>query len=289
MKPSLEEFVAYLRSEKGVSPHTVEGYSRDVNGFADFLQKQGILTPSKVTQEALISYLSLLKSKNYASSSLSRALIAIKVFFRFLKREQIIEKDITQALESPKVWQLIPEVLTLEEIESLLKQPDTAHFTGARDKALIEVLYASGLRVSELCGLKINDVDDTYVRVLGKGGRERLVPLGKKAIEAIDSYLVTFRDQFEGDYLFVTQRGKPLDRTAVWKLIKGYGKSAGITKNISPHTLRHCFATHLLDNGADLRVIQEMLGHANIATTDRYTHVSPARLKEAFSKFHPRK
>ncbi|NGX53653.1 MAG: Tyrosine recombinase XerD [Chlamydiae bacterium] len=289
MDDSVSDFIAYLRSEKGLSANTVDAYQRDVNTFGDFLKKKGRTDFLGATQEEIVAHLSRLKKQDYASASISRALIAIKVFFRFLKREGLVEKDISHTLETPKIWQLIPEILSTQEIDRLLAAPDPETFLGARDRALLEVLYASGLRVSELCGLTIYDVDDTYVRVLGKGNKERLVPIGKKAIGAIDHYLLHFRDQFSGDRLFVTRHGKPIHRVSVWKRVKEYAKIAGITKSISPHTLRHSFATHLLDQGADLRVIQEMLGHSNISTTDRYIHVSQRKLKEAFSKYHPRK
>ena len=228
-----------------------------------------------------------MKEKNHASSSLSRYLISLKVFFRYLKKEKIISSDPTIHLENPKLWQLIPEVLSLEETEKLLNMPDPSCFLGARDHAILSVLYASGLRVSELCGLNLIDVSEDHVRVKGKGNKERIVPIAQVALSRIDHYLKEFRKDKE-EALFITQRGKRIDRIAVWERIKWYAKKAGIEKNISPHTLRHSFATHLLENGADLRVIQEMLGHANIATTDKYTHISHKHLQNAFSKFHPR-
>ncbi len=287
----LLDFIVYLRSEKGLSSNTVEAYQRDLTSFFKVVKSHGIECINIINQEEIIAFLSWMKEKRYASASISRALIAIKVFFRFLLREKILVKNPAETLESPKLWQLIPEVLSQAEVEKLLAQPDPQTFAGARDRAILEVLYASGLRVSELCGLSIHDVDDTYVRVLGKGQKERLVPIGKKALIAVDYYLVNFRDQFDSrnePALFVTRQGKRIDRVSVWKMIKEKAKDAGIVKSISPHTLRHSFATHLLDHGADLRVIQEMLGHSNIATTDRYTHVSQRRLQETFSKFHPR-
>ena len=191
-----------------------------------------------------------------------------------------------------KIWQLIPEVLSCTEMVSLLEAPDKDTLIGSRDKAILEVLYACGLRVSELCSLKIYDVDDVYVRVLGKGMKERVIPIGEAAIQAIDHYLHHYRSQYDSEKLqelFVSTRGKPLDRIQVWKMVKGYAKKVGIVKNISPHTFRHSFATHLLDNGADLRVIQEMLGHASISSTDRYTHISKSHLQQSFEAYHPRK
>ncbi len=238
----------------------------------------------------IVSFLEHLKEKKFASSSISRMLIAIKVFFRFLKKEGIVTSDLACYFETPKIWQLIPEVLQLEEIELLLAQPKIEDRIGARDRAILELMYATGMRVSELCGLCLNDLSDTFVKVRGKGSKERMVPVGKKAIEAVDAYLICFRGESreENGPLFVTSSGKRIDRMTVWKQIKMYAKKAGITKDISPHTLRHSFATHLLERGADLRLIQDMLGHEDIGTTDRYTHVTGGRLKAAFKTFHPR-
>lgn len=280
MHTLLSDFIVYLRSEKGLAQNSIEAYGRDIGGFLEKFS-------SPFHQDQLIQHLSFLKAQGYASTSVARMLISLKVFFRFLYREKIIERDISQSMESPKLWQLIPEVLTLEEVERLLNAPSTQTYLGARDRAILEVLYASGLRVSELCGLTLYCVGDDALRVLGKGGKERVVPVGKKALNALDHYLC-FRDQFSSERLFLSQKGKPLDRVAIWRMVKHYAKQGGIQKPISPHTLRHSFATHLLENGADLRVIQEMLGHASIATTDRYTHVTASRLHSSFSQFHPR-
>lgn len=290
MERDLNDFIVYIASERGLAQNTIEAYQRDADAFMVFLRQNHVLAWSDVTQQNLIAFLENLHQHNYAVSSISRALMAIKVLFRFFKREEIVSENPTVYLENPKLWQLIPNVLTNREVEDLLQQPDEASMIGARDKAILEVLYACGLRVSELCSLKIYDVDDTFVRVHGKGGKERVVPIGKKAIEAIDRSL-SFRDKGEDgreSWLFVSKSGQQIDRTMVWQMVKRYAKQAGITKSISPHTLRHSFATHLLDNGADLRVIQEMLGHSSISSTDRYTHISHTRLQEAFHAFHPR-
>jgi integrase/recombinase XerD len=280
----IADFISYIASEKGLAVNTIEAYKRDLDNFTAFLQG---ISFSSVTSLQIIAYLSHLKQKGYASSSICRALMAIKVFFRFLTREGFIPSNPALYLESPKLWQLIPEVLSFEEVEKLLNQPDTEELPGARDKAILEMLYASGLRVSELCSMDLYSVDDTMVRVMGKGGKERMVPIGESAIKSLDHYL-SFLDGVEQKALFVNDKGKRISRNFVWKMIKDYAKKAGIAKNISPHTLRHSFATHLLDNGADLRIIQEMLGHASIGSTERYTHVSQSRLQEAFELFHPR-
>jgi integrase/recombinase XerD len=292
MQTILSDFISYIASEKGLAINSVEAYRRDIQAFFDSLEQQGITSIKEVEQQHILCFLAQKKAENYATASICRALIAIKVLSRFLKREGIATSDIALYLETPKLWQLIPNVLSCEEVESLLAQPNTETPLGARDKAILEVLYASGLRVSEICTLKIYDVDDTFVKVMGKGRKERLVPIGKKALEAVDHYLGNYRSLWDSDKqpaLFVTKQGKSIDRISVWKLTKDYAKKAKILKNISPHTLRHSFATHLLDNGADLRVIQEMLGHANISSTDRYTHISRTRLQASFDAFHPRK
>jgi len=281
MDEIFHDFLSYLRSEKGLSPHTIEAYGRDVKFFL-------ISFPLPIKQEDIIQHLAYLKKQAFASSTVVRALMSIKVFCRFLRREGVLEQDVAQAIESPRLWQLVPDILTIEEMELLLNIPDSETYAGTCDRAILEVLYASGLRVSELCALTIYSIDDEAVKVLGKGGKERVVPIGKKALTAVDRYLC-FREHLPNEKLFLTQKGRPIDRVSIWKMVKNYAKKAGIAKDISPHTLRHSFATHLLEMGADLRIIQEMLGHSSIATTDRYTHVNAFRLQEAFEKFHPRK
>lgn len=276
------DFLSYIGAEKGLSVNTIEAYGRDIRRFCADMKKE-------VDQGDIVSHLEALKKKGYASSSIYRSLMALRVFFRFLRSEGAIEKDPTELLDSPKIWQLIPDVLTAEEVEELLKAPDPSGEEGMRDKAILETLYATGIRASELCLLNLHDVGDHTVRVIGKGGKERIVPIGEVAIAAIDEYLGKWRDdKGEGRPLFTSKKGKRLNRTTLWERVKFYAKQAGIQKEISPHTLRHSFATHLLDQGADLRVIQEMLGHADIGTTDRYTHLSKKRLFEAFDTFHPR-
>lgn len=291
MLEHLNDFIVYLASEKGLSANTLEAYRRDVFAFFHFLQEHPhIQSWNQVDRDQIIAFLSQKKEAKYATSSLCRFLVAIKVLFRFLKREGVVIENSAALLETPKLEQLLPDILSPEEIELLLSVPDVSTKRGARDRAILEVLYASGLRVSELCRLKISDVDNHYVRVFGKGGKERLVPIGKQAIKAIDRYLC-FRDgpeTSEETALFVSRGGKPMNRIAVWKQVKLYAARANIRKRISPHTFRHSFATHLLDNGADLRVIQEMLGHTNIQSTDRYTRVSLTHLREAFEASHPR-
>ena len=261
--------------------NTVRAYERDIRRFTEGLC-------GELGEEGIVNHMSSLKEKGYASSSIYRTFMALRVFFRFLKREGYVEKDPTALLDSPKMWQLVPEVLTSEEVERLLGAPGDGE-EEMRDKAMLETLYATGIRVSELCNLDLHDVGENTVRVLGKGGKERIVPIGEEAIAAIDAYLGNYRHD-KGDHcpLFVSKRGKRMSRVTVWEKVKFYARKVGIKKEISPHTLRHSFATHLLEHGADLRVIQEMLGHADIGTTDRYTHLSKKRLFDAFDTFHPR-
>lgn len=290
MQLDIDDFVNYLISEKGLSIHTLEAYRRDIKDFLSFLQDRSISLWKEVQQQDIVDFLAVKNTQQYAVASISRALIAIKVFFRFLKREELISNNTALLLTTPKIWQLIPDILSIEEVELLLKQPNPSCQKGARDCAILEILYATGLRVSELCQLKLGDVNDDYLLIKGKGGKERIVPIGKKAIIAIDHYL-NFKDGIEikrDDPLFNSQGNRPINRVTVWALVKRYANQAGITKTIFPHTFRHSFATHLLDNGADLRVIQELLGHTNINSTDRYTHVSCTHLREAFQAFHPR-
>jgi len=285
----IEDFLFYLASERGLSKNTIEAYQRDLAHFTEVLQKRGVDSLAAVKEGEILAFLDRLKQKQLASSSIYRAMVVLKSLFRFLRRERIIQSEETLYLDTPKIWQLIPEVLTEQEIQELLHAPNSEDPIGARDRAILEVLYASGLRVSELCNLNIPDVGD-FIRVKGKGGKERLVPIAKSALAHVDHYLLHFRGSAgeKNEALFVSNKGIRLDRIAVWERVKFYAKKINLSKSISPHTLRHSFATHLLENGADLRVIQEMLGHASIATTDRYTHVSQKYLTEAFSKFHPR-
>lgn len=283
----VDEFLSYLGSERGLAKNTLLAYGHDCRRFISFLEDKGVL---EVGEREILSFLEVLRNEGQASSSIGRALMALKGFFHFLRKEGKIPNEKALHLETPKIWQLVPEVLSMEEVERLLEAPNRSDPIGARDFAILQVLYASGLRVSELCSLGICDVDETFVRVLGKGSRERLVPIHAKAIHAVDHYLLHFRGEAKGpnDPLFISKTGKRLSRVAVWERVKEYAKQAAIVKEVSPHTLRHSFATHLLENGADLRVIQEMLGHATIATTDRYTQVSQKHLREAFFHCHPR-
>ena len=291
MDSVIQDFVFYLFAEKGLAKNSIEAYQRDISFFSTKMKERGVEDFSKINEEDVMAFFRILKDKKLSSSSIYRSAIVLKSFFRFLRKERIIQTTKMLYFDTPKVWQQIPEVLTEEEVQRLLAVPCIEEPLGARDRAILEILYASGLRASEVCGLDIFDVDDDFVRVRGKGGKERLVPINAPAIKMIDHYLIRFRAGGKNascDALFVSKQGKRLNRVTLWNRVKFYVKKADISKVVSPHTLRHSFATHLLENGADLRIIQEMLGHEDINTTDRYTQISQKHLSAAFSKFHPR-
>lgn len=285
-----EDFLCYLSSDKGLARNTILAYGRDLELFLTHVKSP---SSEKIEEGDLLLFLSFLKEKRYAPSSICRILVAVRMFFRYLKRENLIDHDITTHIDSPKVWDLVPDVLTIAEVTALLAAPNPTTEPGARDRAILQVLYASGLRVSEVCSLNLHDVTDHTVRVKGKGGKERIVPIAPSAVEAIDHYLLYFRQEKKEEEvlsspLFLMEGGKRINRLFVWRKVKEYAESINPCKKVSPHTLRHSFATHLLENGADLRIIQEMLGHASIATTDRYTHLSNQQVIRAFNAFHPR-
>jgi integrase/recombinase XerD len=287
-KTAHARFCLHLAAERGLSENTIEAYSRDIRVFLEFLEQEGLT----LSIDATIAFFKQQEQKGYASSSTTRALISLKVFYRYLKCEEILNEDLSLLLDTPKLWQTVPDILSSSQVDQLLAQPDAKTKKGVRDRALLELLYATGMRVSELCDLSIYDLSDTEVRIYGKGGKERIVPVSARAVLAVDDYLVRVRHQFDSQEetaLFLTMKGKPIDRILVWKMIKEYALEAGITKNIFPHMLRHSFASHLLDGGVELRIIQEMLGHASIASTDRYTHVSLTKVQDSFTKFHPRR
>lgn len=288
IEEQLQDFYLYIASEKGLSNHTLEAYRLDTQKLGLFLNKNGVTCFKDVNQKLLLNFLEHLSEKKYSSATLCRIHMTLKVLFKFLKREGLIEQNPMLYLKGPKVWKKVPQLLSELELTKLVEEPKSHLSIEARDRAIFEVLYGSGLRVSELCSLKVEAVQDTFIKVRGKGEKERIIPIGKKAIEAIDHYLLHFREESDKPWLFLNALGQKMDRLDIYRRVRFYAKRAGIKKDISPHTLRHSFATHLLDNGADLRVIQEMLGHSNIATTDRYTQVSQKRLHESFFKHHPR-
>lgn len=294
MDQVIQAFLDYLAVEKTVSANTVLAYARDLAQFCEFVQARGISAPRDLTEDDVLGFLEHLKKAGMSGNSIRRKLSAVKTFCKFAVRDGYASKNCTANIEGKGHSSRLPGVMTVEEVFSLLDQPDISSPAGARDKAMLETLYASGLRVSELINLRLMDVNHIvgFVRCMGKGSKERIVPLGKIAVKCIEHYLNAGRMEYarsgSSEYLFLTSRGRKMSRVGFWKIIKKYAARAGIKKNITPHTLRHSFATHLLQGGADLRSIQEMLGHADIATTQIYTHVSREELKEIYRQTHPR-
>lgn len=292
MDALIDQFINYLRLERGLADNTIQAYSRDLSSFARFLEEQG-LSPLSVSRDQIIEYLSSLK-RSLSVRSIARSISATRMFFRFLASEGHILENPARLLETPRLSRKLPDVLSTDEVERLLVRPDPSTPHGIRDRAMLELLYATGLRVSELINLTVLNVnlESGYIRTLGKGAKERLVPMGGKAIVAVRDYLLEGRPQMVRGAnlptLFLNFRGRPLTRQGFWKIIKQYGRTAGIKKEITPHTIRHSFASHLLEGGADLRAVQVMLGHEDISTTQIYTHVTRDKLRELHEKYHPR-
>ena len=290
----LEQFQDYLIFERGLSKRTLSAYQHDLENCIEFLARQGITDPSHVTPTVLRTWIFSLHEVGLAPSSIRRAQSAVRTFFRFLLAEGWLSVDPTERLESPKIRDRLPEFLTKEETQRLLNSPNPQKSLYWRDRSILELLYASGVRVSELVGLLISglDLDDSFITVFGKGGKERIVPVGVPALLTLKRYLSELRpklDQAEGrGHVYLNARGRPLTRESVWKLVRDSGRRADINKNVSPHTLRHTFATHLLEGGADLAAVQELLGHVDISSTQIYTHVDREYLRQIHGKYHPR-
>ena len=294
MESLIQEFIDYLGHEKGLATNTLESYSRDLRQYYGFLSADSAASLEKASQSTIVAYLMYLRKQGKATATIARRLAALKAFYQFLVKENYVSEDPTDDLSSPKLERKLPKVLTIEEVERLLAQPDVSTAAGKRDKAMLELLYATGIRVSELVNLNLGDIDlsEGFVRCMGKGSKERVVPMGEIAVAALRTYLDTARPRMVADQhekaVFVNHHGKRLTRQGFWKIVKKYAAQAQIRKEITPHTLRHSFATHLLENGADIRAVQEMLGHADISTTQIYTHVTKERLKGVYAKSHPR-
>ncbi len=290
----INQFLDYISLELGLSPNTREAYQSDLVSFCAFLDAHNVSSFNDVTRQHVLDYMMDEKERGLAVNSISRRLVAIKMFFRYMQRENMLDKNVTDVMDSPHLWRVLPGVLSATEVDRLLAVPVGNDRIAVRDKAMLELMYATGLRVSEVAELQLEDLhfDEGYLRCMGKGMKERVIPFGSKASDSLHRYIVEFRDKFVKDpyerTLFLTYRGTKFSRKGIWKNIKKYALSAGITKNVSPHTLRHSFASHLLANGAPLRVIQEMLGHSDISTTQIYTHVDQGRLRSVHSDFHPR-
>lgn len=291
---AIASFLTHIRVEKGLSSNTVSAYRRDLMKFSEFAQKRKISLEA-VTRDDLVDFLAGLYRQKLESKSVARHLVSLRNFFRFAQIQELIPADPSVNLESPKIRRSLPGYLRLEEVERLLEQPDAKTPLGLRDRAMLEILYSAGLRVSELIGLRVSDLDTKVgcVRCIGKGDKERIVPVGKKALSMVERYLRDARPKLLGkgtssQTLFVNRRGGALSRVGVWKILSTYGRRAGMRMALTPHMLRHSFATHLLERGADLRSVQLMLGHADISTTQIYTHVVEERLKQVYKAHHPR-
>ena len=289
-------FLMHVRVEKGLSANTISAYKRDLQKFDEFARKRKLVLET-VRRDDLVDFLAGLYRQKLESRTVARQLVTLRNFFRFAQIQELVPEDPSINLESPKIRRHLPGYLRLEEVEKLLEQPDSQTPMGLRDRAMLEVLYSTGLRVSELIGLRVSDLDNQVgcVRCIGKGDKERIVPVGKKALSIVDKYLREGRPDFlrtakasAGPALFVNRRGVALSRVGVWKILSAYGRRAGLRVALTPHMLRHSFATHLLERGADLRSVQLMLGHADISTTQIYTHVVEERLKQIYKAHHPR-
>ena len=295
MKALIQEFSDYLRIEKRNSPHTVSAYRRDLSRFSAELAGQKV---DSVTTADIRDFLISLREQGLSPASVARSLSSIKSFFKYLCQDKQFQNNPAEILETPKRWRKLPDVLSSEDVDNLLKCPDLESVLGLRNKAMLEILYASGLRVSELINLQVSQLDMQvgYLRTLGKGSKERIVPIGAMAKRAVENYILNSRpalvssrkDGGKSEQLFVTRRGRGMTRQGFWKLLKGYVTQANIRASVSPHTLRHAFATHLLERGADLRSVQQMLGHSDISTTQIYTHILGKRMLEIHQQFHPR-
>lgn len=291
---ALEAFRDHLSLEAGSSANTVEAYLRDLRRLGEFAIGKGVSSPIGLTRPLLRDFVYLLKDLGLSAASIRRSTSAVRTYFGFLVGEGLIRDDPSDQLETPKQWRTLPDTLSVTEVESLLAAPDQQRPLAWRDRALLELGYGAGLRVSELCGLAVTDLvlTEQLVRVFGKGGKERLVPLGRGVIGVVSVYLHQLRPELDRGAAkgrcLLNARGEPLSRVGAWGIVKRAAKAAGITKTVTPHTLRHSFATHLLEGGADLRAVQEMLGHADLSTTQIYTHVDREYLRSVHRQFHPR-
>ncbi len=294
MQTQLQNYTNYLAVEKGLAKNTLESYRRDLNKFIDFMKKQKKTGPGEVDRQSINAFIFELKKKGHAASTISRSIASIRSFFNFLLQEGIIVNNPAIEVETPRIEKKLPRVLTADEVDKLLAQPKLGEHNGLRDKAMLELLYASGIRVSELVSLNITDFDPQvgFLRCTGKGMKERIVPIGAASIKYVNEYLRDTRSQLARNNgetaLFLNHHGCRMTRQGFWKILKKYARKSNIQGDITPHTLRHSFATHLLENGADLRSVQEMLGHSDISTTQIYTQITKKKIKEIYDKAHPR-
>ncbi|MHC4181850.1 MAG: site-specific tyrosine recombinase XerD [Planctomycetota bacterium] len=289
----VESFLNYLIVECGLSENTIKGYKSDLRNFSNYLKNRGIKRFQDLRANMIINYIEKEKQRGLSENSISRSLVTVKMFYKYMITEGKISRNPMSSISSPRLRKHLPEVLHYKAVEKMLQVPDCNEKLGIRDKAILELMYATGARVSEVASIKVSwvSLDYGFIRCQGKGSKQRIVPIGTKAVNSVKRYLQDVRPLLskgkDGETLFLSRTGKTLRRENIWELVKKYAKCAGI-KNVSPHTLRHSFATHLLEGGADLRSVQEMLGHANISTTQIYTHVDRKYLKSVHQKFHPR-
>lgn len=294
METIIEEYLKFIQIEKGLSENTIGAYRRDLKKYQLYMQEQKIAHIDFIDRQTIQECLGSLIDQGASAKSIARFISTIRSFHQFALREKYAAKDPTVLIETPKYEKKLPDVLDVEEVIQLLETPDLTINNGYRDRTILELLYATGMRVTELIQIEIEDVNLImgFVKVFGKGNKERIIPLGDTVIEYLDTYINTVRPQLlkktVTNVLFLNLHGRPLTRQGIWKLIKQYGLRANITKTLTPHTLRHSFATHLLENGADLRAVQEMLGHSDISTTQLYTHVSKTQIRQMYNQFHPR-
>lgn len=293
MEQSIVDFTEYLRNEKKSSENTVLSYARDLKGFCRFMKESGVLDPAKVNRTNVMAYVYELQKQQKAGTTVSRNIASIRSFFQFLQRKGLVTENPAADLELPKVEKKVPEILSLDKVELLLEQPNGEEDKEIRDKAMLELLYATGIRVTELISLKVEDINLPleYIRC-GSDAKSRIIPIGAQAKVSLRRYLDKVRENMvlrpDEEVLFVNCNGKPMTRQGFWKIIKAYAKKAGIEEDITPHMLRHSFAAHLIENGADLRSVQEMLGHSDISTTQIYTKLTNQKLKNVYAKAHPR-
>ncbi len=294
MEKLVEDFIYYLSVERGLAKNTLESYNRDINCFIKYLKQNNISNIQKTNRELIVGYLTSLRDKGQAASSISRNLASLRSFYQFMVQEGLLTDNTAQQIDPPRLEKKLPRVLSFKEVENLLSQPSEKEPIGMRDKAMLELLYASGIRVSELVLLNTVDFNPEvgFLRCRGKGMKERIVPIGSVAIRNVQDYITKCRSNLvkkeDENSLFVNQHGRRLTRQGFWKILKKYAQKANLNGAITPHTLRHSFATHLLENGADLRSVQEMLGHSDISTTQIYTQITKRKIREIYDKTHPR-
>jgi len=291
-----EEYLVHLKIERDLADNSVASYKRDINRYITFLENEKIETWDQIDRYLIVLFLQRLKEQGQSENSIIRMTSSLRQFHQFLRQEKITEKDPMQYVETPKKAETLPKVLSLDEVDQLLNTPDTTREIGLRDRAILEVMYATGLRISELVHLKMDELHLTmgFIQTVGKGNKERIIPIGGEAVKWLDDYLENGRPIFlsrasdESPYVFLNARGSGLSRQGVWKNLKKMVQQTNIKQNVTPHMLRHSFATHLLENGADLRIVQELLGHSDISTTQIYTHITKARMKDVYDEYHPR-